>query len=82
MLRFVILILFCLMLISMGMMMVSFSTAAIQIAKILDCNTYVITMCMGIYMAVSAVFAVPANYMNDKNGIHLGVRLRAYARST
>ena len=23
-----------------------------------------------------------SNYMNDKNGIHLGVRLRAYARFT
>lgn len=61
--------------------MVSFSTAAIQIANILDCDTYIITMCMGVYMAVSAVFAVPANYMNDKYGIHFGVGFLLISRS-
>lgn len=30
-------------------------------------------MCMGVYMIVTVFFAVPANYLNDKYGIHVGV---------
>ena len=66
-------ILLCLTLAAMGMMMVSFSAAGIQIAAILDVNINYINMCMGAYMFVSAFFAVPANYLNDRHGVHFGV---------
>ena len=35
---------------------------------------------MGVYMIVTVFFAVPANYLNDKYGIHVGVILVFFSK--
>lgn len=59
-------VVFCVMLICLGIQITGFTSVAIQISLILDESVNLIILSMGVAIFVISLFSIPINYINDR----------------